>query len=337
MTTMMNAAVYERYGPPEVVKIKSVPRPTLKPDQVLIEVHATSVTTGDARLRAWNIPSLVFSIPARIMLGIFKPRTQILGTSAAGVIQEVGPEVEGFSVGDRVLGSTEMKMSGHAEFVAVQADGSAVHIPDHISFEEAAGITFGGPSALYFLRDLGKLQAGQRVLINGASGALGSSGIQLAKHLGAHVTAVCSGNSHEFVRSLGADDTIDYTQEDFTTRELSDDQRFHAIFDTIGKTNFRKCKHLLVDDGVFLPAVMRLPELLQLLLTPLLSKRRVKSGVAMTKPEKLKTLMELVDAGAIKPAIDSVYPFAEISAAHRHVDNGHKRGNVIVRVIESTE
>lgn len=332
MNTMMKAAVYERYGSPEMVQIKLVPRPIIKPDQVLIRAHATSVTMGDARLRAWDIPSPLFSIPARIMLGVFKPRTQILGTSAVGIVEELGSEVEGLSIGDRVLGSTEMKMGAHAEYIAVQAEGATVKVPEQIPTDVAAGLTFGGSAALYFLRDLGKLQPGQRVLIVGASGALGSSGVQLAKHLGAHVTAVCSGKNHEFVRSLGADETIDYTKEDYTKRTLDEHQRFDAIYETVGKSSYNQCKHLMTQRGVFLPAVMRLPEVLQLIWTPLFSKRSVKSGVAMTNPEKLTTLVELMKGEVLIPAIDSVYPFAEITEAHRHVDNGHKHGNVIVRI-----
>jgi NADPH:quinone reductase-like Zn-dependent oxidoreductase len=332
MTKMMNAAVYERYGPPEVVQIKQVSRPTIKPDQVLIKVHATSVTMGDARLRAWNIPSPLFSFIARFMIGIFKPRNQILGTSAVGTIEELGAEVKGFSIGDRVLGSTEMKMGAHAEYVVAQADESVAHLPEQITTDQAAGLLFGGSAALYFLRDLGKLQPGQRVLIVGASGALGSIGVQYAKHIGAHVTAVCSGPNHEFVQSLGADETIDYTKEDFTKRALDANQRFDAIYETVGKSSYNQCKHLMTERGAFLPAVMRLPEVLQLVWTPLFSKRRVKSGVAMTNPEKLITLIDLAESGAVTPAIDSVYPFEDIVQAHRHVDKGHKRGNVIVRI-----
>lgn len=334
MTQTMHAAVYKNYGPPEVVSIQQVPRPTIKPDQVLIRVHATSVTTGDARLRAWDIPSLAIAIPARFMIGLRKPRKEILGTSVAGVIEEVGSEVSTLSVGQRVLGSTEMDFGGHAEFAATAAEGSTQPIPDELSFQQAAALSFGGSAAIYFLRDLGKVQAGQRVLIVGASGALGTSGVQYAKHLGAHVTAVCSGANHELVRSLGADETIDYTKEDFTDRRPDQDQCFDVVYDTVGKTSFGKCKHLMKPSSVYLPAVMRLAEVFQMIWTPLLSKKRVKSGVAMTKPEYLEELLALVQSGTLTPIIDSTFALKDIAKAHKHVDSGHKCGNVIVRIID---
>jgi NADPH:quinone reductase-like Zn-dependent oxidoreductase len=191
----MKAAVYQRYGPPEVVQIKQVPKPRIKADQVLIKAHATSITSGDARMRAWDIPSLLFAIPARFMIGLFKPRKEILGTSVAGVIEQVGSEVQGLSVGQRVLASTEMDFGAHAEYVAASGDGLTQPIPDDLSFEEAAALCFGGSAAIYFLSDLGKLQSGQRVLIIGASGALGVSGIQYAKRV--YRTASCLECPHD--------------------------------------------------------------------------------------------------------------------------------------------
>jgi NADPH:quinone reductase-like Zn-dependent oxidoreductase len=334
MPELMNAAVYKKYGPPEVVSIQQLPRPIINPDQVLIRVHATSVTTGDARLRAWDIPSLAIAIPARFMIGLRKPKKEILGTSVAGVVEEIGSNVDGLSVGQRVLGSTEMNFGGHAEFAATSADGSTQPIPNELSFQDAAALSFGGSAAIYFLKDLGKVQPGHRVLIVGASGALGTSGIQYAKHLGAHVTAVCSGANHELVRSLGADETIDYTKEDFTSRTVEKEQKFDAIYDTVGKTSFRKCKHLMKPNAVFLPAVMTLAEVFQMIWTPLFSKFCVKSGVAFSKPEYIEELLALVEDGSLIPVIDSTYPFSEIVEAHRHIDSGHKRGNVILQLID---
>ncbi len=327
-STMMNAAVYTRYGPPGVVEIQSVPRPSISPDQVLVRVHASAVTTGDARLRAWDIPSLIFSIPARFMIGLFKPRKPVLGTSVTGVIELIGDEGSGLCIGDRVLGSTEMNFGGHAQYAAVKVE-DVVRLPDGLSFTDGAGISFGGSAGLYFLRDLGKVSRGQRVLIIGASGSLGTSGVQLAKHLGAHVTAVCSGANHELVRSLGADETIDYTKEDFTRRDLRGDQQFDAIYDTAGKSSYRACKHLLKPTGVFLPAVMTGTELVQMI-----TSKRVKSGVALSKPEYLRTLVSLVESGALKPVIDQVFAFEDISEAHRRVDSGHKRGEVVVKIAD---
>ncbi len=335
----MKAAVYERYGPPEVVQIQQVPKPQIKDGQVLVKVHATSVTTGDARLRAWDIPSLLFAIPARFMIGLFKPRKQILGTSVAGVVEQVGGEVQGLSVGQRVLASTEMDFGAHADFVAASGDGLTQPIPDDLSFEEAAALCFGGSAAIYFLSDLGNLQCGQRVLIIGASGALGVSGIQYAKHLGAHVTAVCSGANHDLVRSLGADEVIDYTKVDLGTKTVEDNCRFDVVYDAVGKSSRRKCKHLMKPGGVFLPAVMRAPEVWQMIWTPVVYKLnrstiRTKSGVAFAKAESLTKLLALVEDGSMKAVIDRTYPLDEAVEAHRYVDTGHKRGNVILRIVD---
>ncbi len=335
----MKAAVYEQYGPPEVVQIQQVPIPRIEVDQVLIKVHATSVTTGDARLRAWDIPSLLFAIPARFMIGLFKPRKQILGTSVAGVVEQIGSEVQGLSVGQRVLASTEMDFGAHAEFVAASGDGLTQPIADDLSFEDASALSFGGSAAIYFLSDLGKLRSGQRVLIIGASGALGVSGIQYAKHLGAHVTAVCSGANHDLVRSLGADEVIDYTNDNLETMTIEDSFRFDVVYDAVGKSSRRICKHLMKPGGVFLPAVMRAPEVLQMIWTPVVYKLtrntiRTKSGVAFTKAESITKLLALVEDGSMKAVIDQTYPLDEAVEAHRYVDTGHKRGNVILRIVD---
>ena len=337
-TRVMKAAVYGRYGPPEVVNIKPVTMPIIKADQVLVRVHATSVTTGDARLRAWDIPSLLFSIPARFMIGLTKPRKSILGTSVAGVIEQVGEDVTQLRIGQRVLGSTEMEFGAHAEYAATAGIGLTQPIPDDLGFEDAAALCFGGSAAIYFLHDLANVQKEQRVLIIGASGALGVAGIQYAKHLGAYVTAVCSGSNHDLVRSLGADEVIDYTKEDFTKRSIELSSRFDAVYDAVGKSSRNKCKHLMKPGGTFLPAVMRAPELFQMIWTPLLSRIkpstiRTKSGVAFTKAEYLSKLLSLVDRGAMKAVIDRSYPLDKIVEAHRYVDSGHKRGNVIVKVV----
>ncbi len=334
----MKAAVYERYGPPEVVSIKQVPKPIIKPDQVLIRVHASSVNSGDSRLRAWRIPSLVFSVLARFMIGLFKPQKTILGTSVAGVVEQVGNEVSGLSVGQRVLGSTEMNFGAHAEFAATSGKGQTQPIPDSMRFDEAETLAFGGSTAIYFLKDLANIKPNQRVLIIGASGAVGVAAVQYAKHLGAHVTAVCSGPNEELVRSLGADDVIDYTQEDYT-HSSGRDQLYDAVFDTVGASSRARCKNIIRPGGTFLPAVMLFPELAQLVWTPLLAKIRkttiiTKSGVATAKPEYLKELISLASQGRFKPVIDRTYPLDEAVEAHRYVDTGRKRGSVILKMID---
>ncbi|MFG0299091.1 MAG: NAD(P)-dependent alcohol dehydrogenase [Phycisphaerales bacterium JB047] len=330
----MRAAVYTTYGPPDVVTVRDVPRPAIKPNQALVRIHAAPVTTGDARIRAWDIPSLPISILARLMFGVFKPRKPILGTAFAGTIETVGDEVSGFEVGDRVFGASDNPMGAHAEFIATDTAKHLCKIPNGLSFEQAAALPFAGSATLYFLRDLAKVQSDQRVLIVGASGALGISGVQYAKHIGAHVTGVCSGGNEAFVRGLGADEVIDYTRGDWTKHEAEHGRCFDVVYDTAGKTSYTRCKHLLKERGVYIPAVMRIPELLQLVWTPLLSKRAVKSGVAFSNAEFLKTLAELADSGATVPQIERTYPLNQIAQAHRDVDTGHRSGIIVVRMVD---
>lgn len=330
----MRAAVYTTYGPPDVVTIRDVPRPSIKPNQALVRVHAAAVTTGDARIRAWDIPSLIFSIPARLMFGILKPRKPILGTAFAGTIEAVGDDTSGLNPGDRVFGACDNHMGAHAEYIAADAAKSLSPIPPNLTDEQAAALPFAGTTALYFLRDLAKLQPGQRLLIVGASGALGIGAMQYAKHIGAHVTAVCSGKNEAFVREIGADEVIDYTQGDWTKREPTQDQRFDVIYDTAGKTSFKRCKHMLKERGIYLPAVMRLPELLQLIWTPMFSKRVVKSGVAFSNPEYLASLAQLAESGAMIPRVERTYPLDQIAQAHADVDTGHRSGVIVVRMMQ---
>jgi NADPH2:quinone reductase len=223
-------------------------------------------------------------------------------------------------------------MGAHAQFISVDPMKQLCAIPPALSFEQAAALPFAGTAALYFLRDLAKLEAGQRLLIVGASGALGISAIQYAKHIGAHVTAVCSTKNEQLVRGLGADEVIDYTQEDWSRSPRPEPQRFHVIYDTPGKSSFRGCRHLLTERGLYVPAVLRLPELLQLLWTPLFSKRRVKSGVALSNAGYLKAIAELAETGAMVPLIERVYPLEQIADAHRDVDTGHRSGIILVRM-----
>lgn len=328
----MRAAVYTTYGPPDVVTIRDVPRPTIKPNQVLVRIHAAAITTGDARIRAWDIPSIVMSIPARLVFGIFKPRKPILGTAFAGTIEAVGDQTTALTPGDRVFGACDNQMGAHAEFIAADPEKNLRPTPQGISDEQAAALPFAGSATLYFLSNRAKLQPSQRLLIVGASGALGTIAIQYAKHIGAHVTAVCSGKNEAFVRELGADEVIDYTQGDWTRREHPDDQRFDVIFDTVGKTTYKRCKHLLKDRATYIPAVMRLPELLQMIWTPICSKRVVKSGVDLANPESLATLEQLAQSRVLVPPVERVYPLDQIAQAHRDVDTGHRSGMIVVRM-----
>ncbi len=320
--------MYKKYGPPEVLSVQEVDRPEIKPNQVLVRVVASTVCTGDVRIRGMDIPSPIFMLPARLVMGVFGPRKQTPGTELSGVIEEIGSQVTRFSIGDHVFANPGFKGGGNGEFCVVDGDGPIDIMASNQSFEEAAGVLFGGFTALYFLRDQAKIQSHHRVLINGASGSLGTHGIQIAKHYGAHVTAVCSQKNHELVQSLGADEVIDYTAQDIT----SGDQTYDIIFDTVGKTSFKACKRIMNPNGVFLAPVMTLAEILQTIYTRWIGDKRVIGGITTEKHEDLLFLRDLIEAGELKTVIDRVYSLDEIVEAHRHVDSGRKRGQVIIRV-----
>ena len=298
----MKAATYTRYGSPQVVTINDIPTPTPNPNEVLIKVHATTLNSGDARMRRADFGSPLFTVLGRLFIGIRKPRKHILGTTLAGTIHSVGKAVTKFEVGDQVFASGGMAFGAHAQYIAIPQDAAVRSIPTNLSHEQAATIPFGGFAALHFLRTLAPIKPNQRVLINGAAGGVGSSAVQLAKHDGAHVTAVCSSKNFDFVKSLGADETIDYTAEDFTKRS----DTYDIIFDTVGKLKFTKCKDSLSTNGRFLAADMNGSVLLQILRTKFLSNKKLISGVALDKPEHLQTLKDLTESGALKPTIDRV-------------------------------
>ncbi len=326
--TTMRAASYERYGAPDVISIVDVPKPTPKPNELLIRVNATTVNSGDARMRRADFGSPILTIFGRLFLGIFRPRTQVLGTAFAGVVEGIGDEVDRFKVGDRVFGSAGMGMGAHSEYIALKQEATVIDTPEQLSDEDASAIPFGGFTALYFLRDQAKIQPGQRVLIVGASGCVGISSVQYAKSVGAHVTGVCSGKNTELVRSLGADEVIDYTSVDFTKQS----QRYDVIFDTVGAVSFGACKGVLNDGGKYLAAEMNTAIICQLLTTRLLGKKRVFGGVAMDKPEYLAVLKEMAESGEMAAVVDRVYGFDQIQDAHARVDTGRKAGSVVVNM-----
>lgn len=320
----MKAAVYTRYGSPSVVSLAELPRPSLAPDGVVIRVRATTVSSGDARLRAANVPP-GFGILVRLGFGVFGPRKHVLGTELAGEVVEAGGKSR-FAVGDRVVAMLGAGLGGHAEYVAIPSGGAIATIPHDLGFEQAAALAFGGTTALYYLRDKAKLRAGERVLVNGASGAVGSAAVQLAKHFGAQVTAVCSGENADLVTALGAERVIDHTRRDFATLG----ERFDVVIDTVGNCSFARCGSTLADGGRLLLVVADLWQTLGALIRPVRSGRRVLVGVAAERAEDLLTLARLAEAGAYRPVIDSTFPFERIADAHARVDTQRKRGSVVV-------
>jgi NADPH:quinone reductase-like Zn-dependent oxidoreductase len=315
----MKAIVYKKFGPPEVLHLQEVEKPTPKANEVLIKIRATTVVKEDPDMRA----SPGFN-------GFLKPRNPILGQELAGEIEAIGRDVTRFKPGDQIFGFD--MFGAYAEYKCISENGALAIKPVNLSYEEAASVPNGALTALPFLRDKGKIQSGQTVLIYGASGSVGAAAVQLAKYYGANVTGVCSTANLEWVKALGADEVIDYTQEDFT----ENGKTYDIIFDTVGKLSFSECKGSLTDEGVYLSTVPT-PVIMLQALWPAKSGKKVKFAAAGLRPasEKIKDLVfltELIEAGKIKPVIDKCYPLEQMAEAHRYVETGHKKGNVVITV-----
>jgi len=322
----MKAVVYERYGPPEVLELRDVEKPTPREGEILIRVRATTVTSGDHRVRSLDVPA-GFGLLSRLMLGVFGPRQRILGSELAGDVEAVGRGVRSFKVGDAVIAYAGAKMGCHAEYRCMPEGGPVAPKPARLSYEEAAALPFGGVTALHFLRR-GNVQRGEKVLVNGASGAVGTACVQLARHLGAEVTGVCSTANVELVRSLGAAHVIDYTREDFTRNGRT----YDVIVDTAGTAPFSRCKASLAARGRLLLVLASLPDMLRSPCVSLSSDKKVIGGVALGSRDDLRHLAELAEAGELEPVVDRRYPLEQIAEAHRYVDTGRKKGSVAVTV-----
>ena len=314
----MKAIVYTKFGPPEVLQLKEVEKPNPKANEVLIKIVATTVVKEDPDWRA-----------SRGFNGFLKPRNPILGQELAGEVEATGRDVTRFKRGDQVFG---LDMFGaYAEYKCMPENGALAIKPANISYEDAASIPNGSLTALPFLRDKGKIRSGQTVLIYGASGSVGAAAVQLAKYYGAKVTGVCSTTNLEWVKSLGADQVIDYTRENFT----ENGQTYDIIFDTVGKRSFSECKGSLTDEGIYLATVPTPVIMLQALWPAKSGSKKVKFVAAGLRParEKIKDLVfltELIEAGMIKAVVDRYYPLEQVAEAHRYVEKGHKKGNVVI-------
>lgn len=325
----MQAMVYEKYGDPEVLEMKSLPLPGYGADEVLVRIHATTVAAEDCVFRRGQ-PYI-----SRLATGLFKPKRQILGTQFSGTIVAIGHDVREFRVGDEVFGETGPGFGAYAEYIALPAMGALCLKPTELSFAQAAALSGGELTALPFLRDEGQLKAGQKVLINGASGSVGTAAVQFAKYFGAHITAVCSAANFELVKSLGADEVIDYNQEDFTQQNVS----YDLIFDAVGKSSFTACQPILKAEGVYMTTVLSLGIIGHQLRNLFGVKQRAKiafTGLrsALDKAKDLALIKKLALLGKLKPIIDRTYLMSELPAAHQYVGKGHKRGNVVVLVKE---
>ena len=316
----MRAWVCNSYGTTDVLQLQTRPCPRPGPRDVLVRVVAASVSSADVRIRTQNLPR-GFGMLGRLAFGLARPRQPVLGTDMAGVVEAVGREVRGFEPGDAVLGVSGAATGCHAEYCVLPATKPLVHKPAALSFIEAASLPFGGLTALHFL-NRAQVQAGEKVLVIGASGAVGSAMVQLARQRGAQVTGVCSTGNVALVRSLGAHAVIDYTEQDFALAE----QRWDVIADTVGASSFAACLPRLNEHGRYLSVA---GSLMQLLARPRGTRRSI-GGPAPERVLDLQTLMDLVQAGSLRPVIDCIYPFAELPAAHAYVETGRKRGAVIV-------
>ncbi|PFE90651.1 NAD(P)-dependent alcohol dehydrogenase [Bacillus thuringiensis] len=299
----MKAIICTKYGPPNVLQLQNVEKPKPKKNEVLVKIHATSVSTGDCRIRGCNSP-LLFWIPMRIILGFRKPRKPILGVELSGEIEDIGTDVTQFKKGDPVFALTELNLGGYAEYTCVHESGLIALKPTNVTYEEAAVIPFGGTSALHFLRK-GQIKKGQQVLIYGASGSVGTAAVQLAKYFGATVTAICSSSNFDLVTNLGADNVIDYMKEDFTKRG----DHYDIIFDAVGKYKKSLCTDALMPNGKYVS---------------------VNGMMAKVSKEDMNLLKQLAETEKLKPVIDRTYRLEEVVEAHTYVEMGHKKGNISI-------
>ena len=322
----MRAVVYEKYGSPDVLELREVAKPTPKDNEILIKIYATTVTAADFRARSFTVP-LSFWLPARITLGLRKPKKAILGAELAGEVETVGRNVKRFKKGDQVFAATLIVAGAYAQYRCLPEDAAIAIKPSNLTFEEAAALPIGARTALHYLRKA-NLQKGQKVLVYGASGSVGTYAVQLAKYFGAEVTGVCSTSNVELVKSLGAEQVIDYTVEDFSNQG----ETYDVIFEAVDKSSFSACMRTLKKNGIYLNVVTPLWSL-RMLWTKMTTNKKLMLGENVPESaEDLLFIKELVEAGKLKPVIDRCYSLTQIVEAHRYVDKGHKKGNIVITV-----
>ena len=327
MKEMMKAIVATGYGAPDVLKLQQVDKPQPKENEVLVKVYASSATTANGMMRTGK-PYF-----GRLVTGLTRPKHPIPGTGFSGVVEAVGEKVERFRPGDEVFGETTLGFSTNAEYFTIPEKGVILPKPDNLRFTDAATFCDGHLTSLSFLKEIAQIKPGQRVLINGASGSLGTAAVQIAKYLGAEVTAVCSTHNVGLVKSLGADHVIDYTKKDFTKVN----ETYEVVYDTVGKSSFSKCKSILSESGVYLSPVLKFSLLLKMMWTSLFSKKKAKfSATGLRSDDDLrKQLTELVTLfrkGKLRTVIDRQYPLEKVAEAHTYIASGHKKGNVVIVV-----
>jgi len=323
----MKAALYTEYGSPGVLNVGEVEKPAPKEKEVLVKVFAATVTTGDVNARGFVFVPPGFKLLARLMFGLGKPKKNVLGFEFAGEIEALGKNTTLFKEGDRVFGIDGMGMGAYAQYKCAAEEGALVVMPKGMSYEEAASVPNGALTALHFLRDMANIQAGQKVLVNGASGSVGSAGVQLARYFGAEVTGVCSTTNLELVKSLGAHKVMDYTKENF----LKNREDYDVILDTVGNVPISQGKNSLKENGKLLLVAAGLPQFIQMLWASMGSKK-VMGGMASEKKENMIFIKQLLEKGELKTVIDKRFPLEHIVEAHRHVDSGRKKGNVVITI-----
>lgn len=321
----MKAAVHYRYGPPDVISIRQVPRPIPKDNEILVKVHCSTVNRTDCGFRTAEY------VVSRFWSGLFKPKQPILGSEFAGVVEETGPSVTGFKKGDRVFGYDDQRFGGHAEYLSIPETGMVAHIPDRLGFHEAAPITEGAHYALNIIR-ASKIKTGEQALVYGATGAIGSAAVQLLRHMGVRVTAVCNTKNVALVSSLGAEKVIDYQTQDFTATQ----DRFPFIFDAVGKSSFGQCKPLLTGNGVYISTELGkgAENVFLAILGSFRKGRKVLFPIPENKRDDILFLKDMVEQGAFKPVIDRIYLLDQIVEACTYVESAQKNGNVVLQITD---